>query len=132
MSGPPKHRLAGTSGVLMMPSFSPSGEKLGIIKTPEVPANLCFGGPDMKTIFFRPHLGLFAARQGARPPRPPLPEITLQQGAENQGRGRSGGFLHCRPGESRDPLVLLACPEPSGSLPDGGTIGCPRKPGRSP
>src|SRR5207237_9249 len=37
-----------------------------------------------------------------RPPRPTLPEITLQQCAENQGRGRSGGFLHCRPGESRD------------------------------
>src|ERR1700686_5271841 len=32
--------------------FSPSGEKLGVIKTPEVPANLCFGGADLKTLFF--------------------------------------------------------------------------------
>jgi gluconolactonase len=32
--------------------FAPDGSRLGIIRTPEVPANLAFGGPDLKTIFF--------------------------------------------------------------------------------
>ena len=40
----------------------PSGEKLGIIKTPEVPANLCFGGPDMKTIFFTARTSVYSLR----------------------------------------------------------------------
>ena len=30
--------------------FAPSGERLGIIRTPEVPANLAFGGPDLRTL----------------------------------------------------------------------------------
>ena len=42
--------------------FAPSGEKLGIIKTPEVPANLCFGGPDMKTIFFTARTSVYSLR----------------------------------------------------------------------
>jgi len=42
--------------------FAPSGEKLGVIKTPEVPANLCFGGPDMKTLFFTAHTSVFSLR----------------------------------------------------------------------
>ena len=32
--------------------FAPDGSKLGVIRTPEVPANLAFGGPDLKTMFF--------------------------------------------------------------------------------
>lgn len=31
--------------------FSPTGEKLGVIELPKSPTNLCFGGPDMKTLF---------------------------------------------------------------------------------
>jgi sugar lactone lactonase YvrE len=31
--------------------FSPTGEKLGVIALPNSPTNLCFGGPDMKTLF---------------------------------------------------------------------------------
>jgi len=31
--------------------FSPEGKRLGIIRTPEVPANIAFGGPDLKTLF---------------------------------------------------------------------------------
>jgi len=42
--------------------FAPSGEKLGVIKTPEVPANLCFGGPDMKTMFFTAHTSVYTLR----------------------------------------------------------------------
>ena len=32
--------------------FAPDGARLGIIRTPEVPANLAFGGPDLRTLFF--------------------------------------------------------------------------------
>jgi gluconolactonase len=42
--------------------FAPSGEKLGVIRTPEVPANLCFGGPDMRTIFFTARTSIYALR----------------------------------------------------------------------
>ena len=42
--------------------FAPSGDRLGIIKTPEVPANLCFGGPDMKTIFFTARTSVYSLR----------------------------------------------------------------------
>jgi gluconolactonase len=42
--------------------FAPSGEKLGVIRTPEVPANLCFGGPDMKTLFFTARSSIYSLR----------------------------------------------------------------------
>jgi gluconolactonase len=42
--------------------FAPDGSKIGVIKTPEVPANLCFGGPDMKTIFFTAHTSVYTLR----------------------------------------------------------------------
>jgi len=42
--------------------FGPDGSKLGIIKTPEVPANLCFGGPDMKTLFFTARTSIYTMR----------------------------------------------------------------------
>jgi gluconolactonase len=56
--------------------FAPSGEKLGVIKTPEVPANLCFGGPDMKTIFFTARTSVYSLRvtvPGLPGPRPSIP-----------------------------------------------------------
>ena len=54
--------------------FAPDGAKIGIIKTPEVPANLCFGGPDMKTLFFTAHTSVYShAGQGAGPAGPPVP-----------------------------------------------------------
>jgi gluconolactonase len=31
--------------------FNPEGKLLGIIKLPEQPANVCFGGPDLKTLY---------------------------------------------------------------------------------
>ena len=42
--------------------FAPNGEKLGVIKTPEVPANLCFGGPDLKTLFFTGRTSIYSLR----------------------------------------------------------------------
>jgi gluconolactonase len=42
--------------------FAPDGARLGIIKTPEIPANLCFGGPDMKTLFFTARTSIYALR----------------------------------------------------------------------
>src|ERR1700732_3560099 len=42
--------------------FAANGEKLGVIKTPEVPANLCFGGPDMKTLFFTGRTSIYSLR----------------------------------------------------------------------
>ena len=32
--------------------FGPDGTRLGIIRTPEIPANVTFGGPDLRTLFF--------------------------------------------------------------------------------
>ena len=31
--------------------FDPDGERLGIIRTPEVCGSLCWGGPDLRTLF---------------------------------------------------------------------------------
>ena len=42
--------------------FAPDGTKIGIIETPEVPANLCFGGADMKTLFFTAHTSIYTLR----------------------------------------------------------------------
>jgi len=42
--------------------FAPDGTKLGVIRTPEVPANLCFGGPDQKTIFFTARTSVYTLR----------------------------------------------------------------------
>ena len=42
--------------------FAPDGTRIGILKTPEVPANLCFGGPDGKTIFFTAHTSVYTMR----------------------------------------------------------------------
>jgi gluconolactonase len=42
--------------------FAPDGSRIGIIKTPEVPANLAFGGPDMKTVFLTAHKSVYTLR----------------------------------------------------------------------
>jgi gluconolactonase len=42
--------------------FAPDGTRIGIIKTPEVPANLAFGGPDMKTVFLTAHTSVYTLR----------------------------------------------------------------------
>jgi gluconolactonase len=42
--------------------FAPDGSRLGIIRTPEVPANVAFGGPDLKTLFFTARTSIYSLR----------------------------------------------------------------------
>ena len=42
--------------------YAADGTHIGTIKTPEVPANLAFGGPDMKTLFFTAHTSVYSMR----------------------------------------------------------------------
>jgi gluconolactonase len=42
--------------------FSPDGRHLGTIRPPEIPANLAFGGPDRKTLFFTARTSVYATR----------------------------------------------------------------------
>jgi len=42
--------------------FAPDGTRLGIIRTPEAPANLAFGGPDLKTLFFTARTSVYTLR----------------------------------------------------------------------
>jgi gluconolactonase len=42
--------------------FAPDGAKLGIMRTPEVPANLAFGGPDLRTLFFTAKTSIYTLR----------------------------------------------------------------------
>lgn len=51
--------------------FASDGTKMGVIRTPEVPANLAFGGPDLKTIFFTARTSVYTLR--AKIPGQPHP-----------------------------------------------------------
>ena len=42
--------------------FAPDGARLGIIRTPEVPANLAFGGSDLQTLFFTARTSVYTLR----------------------------------------------------------------------
>jgi gluconolactonase len=42
--------------------FAPDGKRLGIIRTPEVPANVAFGGPDLRTLFLTARTSIYALR----------------------------------------------------------------------
>jgi len=42
--------------------FGPDGTRLGIIRTPEVPANLTFGGADLRTLFFTARTSVYTWR----------------------------------------------------------------------
>lgn len=42
--------------------FAPDGTKLGVIRTPEVPANITFGGPDLRTLFFAARTSIYTLR----------------------------------------------------------------------
>jgi gluconolactonase len=42
--------------------FAPDGTRIGIIRTPEVPANLAFGGPDLCTLFLTARTSIYALR----------------------------------------------------------------------
>ena len=45
--------------------FAPDGQRLGIIETPEVPANICFGGPDLRTLFLTARTSVYTLRMNA-------------------------------------------------------------------
>jgi gluconolactonase len=51
--------------------FAPDGTRLGIIRTPEVPANLAFGEPDLRTLFFTARTSVYSLR--VRVPGQPHP-----------------------------------------------------------
>jgi gluconolactonase len=42
--------------------IDPKGNKIETIAVPEVPANLCFGGKDMKTLFITARTGFYAVK----------------------------------------------------------------------
>jgi len=42
--------------------FSPDGARLGIIRTPEIPANVAFGGPDLRTLFLTARTSVYSLR----------------------------------------------------------------------
>ena len=42
--------------------FAPDGQRLGIIETPEVPANICFGGSDLRTLFLTARTSVYTLR----------------------------------------------------------------------
>ena len=51
--------------------FSPDGKLIGRVPVPESPANLCFGGPDGKTLFITARTSLYAIQTNVRgAPRP--------------------------------------------------------------
>ncbi len=51
--------------------FAPDGSKLGVIRTPEVPANVAFGGPDLRTLFLTARTSIYSLR--TRVPGQPHP-----------------------------------------------------------
>jgi gluconolactonase len=42
--------------------ITPDGTMLGIIRTPELPANIAFGGPDLRTLFFTARTSVYSMR----------------------------------------------------------------------
>ena len=56
--------------------FAPDGARLGVIRTPEVPANLAFGGPDLRTLFFTARTSVYTLR--AKVPGQPHPWYRLR------------------------------------------------------
>ena len=56
--------------------FAPDGTRLGVIRTPEVPANLAFGGPDLRTLFLTARTSVYTLR--AKTPGQPHPWYRLR------------------------------------------------------
>ena len=57
--------------------FAPYGSRLGIIRTPEVSANLAFGGPDLRTLFLTARTSIYALRMNV--PGQPHPWYRLSR-----------------------------------------------------
>ena len=47
----------GSGGVWIV---SPAGKQLGVLETPEVTRNICFGGDDMRTLFLTSGASLYS------------------------------------------------------------------------
>jgi gluconolactonase len=58
--------------------FAPDGKQLGIIRTPEVPANVAFGGPDLKTLFLTARTSIYTLR--VKVPGQPHPWYRVRKG----------------------------------------------------
>jgi gluconolactonase len=58
--------------------FAPDGTRLGLIRTPEVPANLAFGGPDLRTLFFTARTSVYTLR--TKVPGQPHPWYGVRSG----------------------------------------------------
>jgi gluconolactonase len=56
--------------------FAPDGSRLGTIRLPEVPANLSFGGPDRRTLFFTARTSVYAMQTTV--PGCPHPWLAMQ------------------------------------------------------
>ena len=52
--------------------FDSSGNQLGIIRLPEIPANCAWGGPDNRTMFFTARTSVFTMRM--KTPGTPIPK----------------------------------------------------------
>lgn len=46
--------------------FNPAGKEIERIKTPEVPSNVCFGGPDFKTLFITARKSVYSIRMNVK------------------------------------------------------------------
>jgi len=53
--------ITGPGGISI---YSPKGERLGLLKTPETAANLCFGGEDLKTLYITATTSLYSLTVG--------------------------------------------------------------------
>ena len=58
--------------------FAADGRRLGIIRTPEIPANLVFGGPDLKTLFLTARTSIYTLR--VTTPGQPHPWYRVRKG----------------------------------------------------
>jgi gluconolactonase len=56
--------------------FNPDGSQLGMIRLPEIPANLAFGGSDRRTLFFTARTSVYAMR--VKVPGVPHPWLAKQ------------------------------------------------------
>src|SRR5438105_13290168 len=80
--------------------YAADGTHIGTIKTPEVPANLAFGGPDMKTLFFTAHTSVYSMRvKVAGLPGHPFksPDFRFPRAQDPPARQRPGGRRQADP-----------------------------------
>ena len=55
--------LTGREGVMV---YNSKGKRIALIKVPETPANVCFGGADRKTLFITAETSLYSLKMNVR------------------------------------------------------------------